>query len=489
VKRAAALAGLALLLLVALLLLRAAALRSRQLEVAPVPPLEVNVKPLAERLALAVHEPTVSSQDEAELPAAAFRSLHSLLRAAWPRVHSALEREVVADHSLLYTWKGRNPALPPVLLAAHLDVVPVDPESAGDWKYPPFQGVVADGKVWGRGTLDDKASVVCLLEAVDLLLARGFEPERSVLLAFGHDEEVGGEAGALAIAELLAARGTRLAWVVDEGGLVADGFAGVVERPVAVVGIAEKGSVGIGLEVVAPGGHSSTPPRRSAIGELSRAVVALEGNPMPAGLDGTTALFLDALAPELTFPARVVLANRWLFAPLLRLGFARVPFADAMQRSTTAVTIFEAGVKENVLPIRARAVANFRIHPRDTIDTVVEHVRRTVAPDVSLQVGVRSPPRNPSAVSSVDGEGFVQLASTIRAVFPETVVVPFLTLGGTDGRHYHRVSDDVYRFLPFSYGSDALRLAHGTNEHITLENLVRGVRFYLRLIEVAGAGE
>ena len=257
----------------------------------------------------------------------------------------------------------------------------------------------------------------------------------------------------------------------------------------AVIGVAEKGSVGIALDIEAPGGHSSTPPRHTAIGELAKAVTALEANPMPASLDGVTALFLDTLAPELGFPARFVLANRWLFGPLVPLAFSRVPALDAMVRTTTAVTLFQAGVKENVLPSRARAVANFRIHPSDTIESVTDHVRRTIDDErITLQVGVRSEPRNPSPVSSADTEGFATVEEAIRAVFPGTVVVPYLVVGGTDARHYHRVSDDVYRFLPFVYGQEALRLAHGSNERITVQNLVGGVSFYDRLLR-AGAGQ
>jgi carboxypeptidase PM20D1 len=276
--------------------------------------------------------------------------------------------------------------------------------------------------------------------------------------------------------------------VLDEGGLIASEFIEGVAAPVAMVGIAEKGYLGIALEIEAPGGHSSVPPRHTAIGDLSSAVVALESNPMPASLGGVTALFLDTLAPELGFRARVVLANRWLFGPLLPWAFSRLPVMDAMQRTTTAVTIFQSGVKENVLPTQARAVANFRIHPSDTVESVVDHVRDTIDDErIALQVGVRSPPQEPSPVSPVDSKGFTTLERTIRAVFPGTAVVPYLVLGGTDARHYQRLSDDVYRFLPFVFGPEALRLAHGSNERISIDNLAGGVRFYVRLLR-AGAG-
>jgi carboxypeptidase PM20D1 len=490
VKRALAVIGAAVVVVVAVVLVRATTLSSRQVEAPAAPPLEIDPRPVAEFLALAVRQRTISYQDPERLPRAEFRELRTLLRATFPLTHAILEHELVSDLTLLYTWPGRDPSLEPILLAAHQDVVPVDPESEGEWEEPPFRGVVRDGVVWGRGTVDDKGSMICLLAAVERLVADGFQPERTVLLAFGHDEEVGGYAGAAAVAARLAEQGTRLAWVLDEGGLIARDFVSGMATPVALVGIAEKGSVGIGLEIEAPGGHSSIPPRHTAIGDLARAVVALEQNPLPARIDGTTALFLDTLAPELPFPARAVLANRWLFGPLLPLAFARAPALDAMVRSTTAVTIFEAGVKENVLPARARAVVNFRIHPDDDIETIREHVRRTVDDDrIELQVGVRTPPRNPSPVSPVDSEAYTTLARAIRSVFPDTVVVPYLLVGGSDARHYYRVSDDVYRFLPFSYGPESIRLAHGTNERISIENLEQGVRFYVQLLRTAAGQE
>jgi len=477
--------GLALVALTAVVLVRAARFTSRQPEVAALPPVFVEVQPVAKRLAAGLRFATVSSQDPTLLDAEAFRGFHRFLEESYPRVHRVLARERVNDWSLLYTWRGRDPSLQPVLLAAHIDVVPVDAGSAGDWTHPPFEGVVADGFVWGRGAMDDKASLFCMLEAIEGLLAERFAPQRTVYLAFGHDEEVGGERGAAEIATLLTARGVRLAFVIDEGGMVVEpgtvpGFSGRI----AAIGIAEKGSVSIALDAVADGGHSSTPPRHTAVGVVSAAVAALERSPLPARIDGTTALFFDYLGPELGFPLRAVSANRWLFGPLLEWVLSQAPTTDAMQRTTTAATIVEGGVKENVLPIRARAVVNFRIHPSDSIDAVVDHVRRVVDDDrVSLQVGVRSSPREPSPVSPVDSEAFGEIARTAREIFPDSVAVPMLVLGGTDARHYVETTPRLYRFVPFAFGGDDLKRAHGTDERIAVDNLISGVRFYRRLLE------
>ena len=428
-------------------------------------------------------------EDPAQVDGKAFEELHALVKAMYPRAHRALGRERVAGLSLLYTWPGSDPSLEPVLLAGHQDVVPIDRHSEGDWTHPPFEGVVEDGVVWGRGAIDDKGALVAILEAVEHLVREGFEPRRTVYLAFGHDEEVGGDVGAAGLAAHLAAQGVRLRWVLDEGGVVAADYVPGIEKPVAVVGIAEKGSVSIALELDAPGGHSSVPPRSSAIGELARVVARLEDHPLPARIDGVTALFLERLAPELPLAARVVLASRRLFDPLLRVGFARIGALDAMQRTTTAVTIFESGVQENVLPVKARAVVDFRVHTHDRIAGVVEHVRRVVDDDrVHLEVGVGSLPREASSVSPASGEAWDELERSIREVFPSTPVVPFLVVGGTDARHYEPLSEHVYRFSPFVFDRSALHLAHGTDERISRQNLVRAVGFYVRLLRNAAGG-
>jgi carboxypeptidase PM20D1 len=490
VKRLALAVGLALVALVAVLALRAATQRSDQVQVPAAAPLDLDPRVISLRLALALRIETVSPEDPDDFDPRAFRRLRSYLRRMYPRTHEVLEWETVGDWSLLYTWEGSNPQLAPILLAAHLDVVPVDPTTLDEWTHPPFGGMVEGDVVWGRGALDDKAAVIAILEAVERLVRERFTPERTVHLAFGHDEEVGGMNGARAIARVLEERDVELAFALDEGGVVvSDYLPGLVAGQVALVGIAEKGSAAVGLELVAEGGHSSAPGRRTAIGELARAVVRLEDHPMPAAIDGVTAEFLDQLAPQLGFLPRLVLANRWLFGPLLSRYFETIPPLDAMQRTTTAVTIFEAGLKENVLPTRARAVVNYRIHPRDSINTVSKHVRDTIDDDrIRIAVGVRDPPRNPSPVSPVGTDAWRALASAIRASFPEAAVIPYLSIGGTDGRHYHRVTDSVYRFTPLVQGPESLALVHGIDERVSVENLVGAVGFYFHLLQsVAGA--
>jgi carboxypeptidase PM20D1 len=411
-------------------------------------------------------------------------ALRGYLESSDPRLPAALGRERVGGDGLLYTWKGRKPELPALLLLAHQDVVPVEGGTEAQWSHPPFEGVIDAGFVWGRGAIDDKGNLFAILEAVEGLLAEGFAPERTLLLAFGHDEEVGGEQGAVAIAELLASRGTAIESVLDEGGAIVQGAVPGITAPLAMIGIAEKGSVGIDLSVEVAGGHSSTPPRHTAIGILAAALTRLEANPMPGRIQGPTRKLAEHLAPELGVPFRIVLANLWLFGPVLELVMSGRPPLDAMLRTTTAVTIVGGGVKENVLPGRASAVVNFRILPGDSIDGVVRHVRRTVADErIRIQAGVRSTPRNPTPESPVDDPSFARLAQTVGEVFPGVPAVPFLVLGGTDARHYAELTPRLYRLSPFRFELGDLERVHGTDERLAVANLADGVRFYRRLIE------
>lgn len=435
----------------------------------------------AERLAEAIRIPTVSNQDPARFDAAAFAAFHALLQTRFPRVHARLRREVAAGHSLLYTWPGSDPSLPPLVLMGHMDVVPVEPGTEARWAQPPFAGAVRDGYVWGRGALDDKQSVMGTLEAVEMLLAAGFAPRRTVMLAYGHDEEVGGR-GAQSIAALLRGRGVRPWMVVDEGGVIGEGLMPGVSKPTALVGIAEKGFVSVELTAETEGGHSSMPPRRGSIGRLSAAIQRLEDSPMPARLDGPTLQLFDRVGPHMPFAQRAVFANLWLTRGVVTGTLAGAPSSNAMIRTTTAPTIFQAGTKENVLPSRARAVVNFRILPGDSVAGVVAHVRRVVS-DTTVRIrAMEGFSSEPSPVSRTDGEPFRVLERSILQAAPDAVVAPYLVVGGTDARHYHALSQHVYRFLPVRMTSEDLARVHGTDERISVRDYEACIRFYRQLL-------
>jgi carboxypeptidase PM20D1 len=479
-RRVLFLLGIGTAALVAVLVVRTLTFRSRQITAPAPPPLSVDRDAAAQRLAGALTFATISNQDPTQLDPAAFRALHTYLAEQFPRVHALLSRETVNDYSLLYRWEGRDPQRLPVLILAHLDVVPVEPGTEPDWTHPPFGGVIADGFVWGRGALDDKASVLSTLEAVESLLAAGFQPEATVYLAFGHDEEIGGDNGAVKIAERLTARGVRAAFALDEGGFILRQVAGL-PKPVAVVGTAEKGSVTLALTARTPGGHSSVPSDDTAISVLARALTRLVANQMSRHLRGPTDELFEYIGPEMPWPQRLAFANLWLFAPLIERVLAANPAGNAMLRTTTAPTMLSAGVKENVLPSSARAVVNFRILPGDTSQAVIEHTRRVVN-DPRVEISTLPGVREATGESPV-GPLATYLQRTVAEVFPDVLFAPYLTVGGTDARHYASVSDNLYRFLPIVADEGDRARVHGTNERIATDDYARAIAFMARLLQ------
>lgn len=486
-KKILAVLGIAVLVLFAILLIRASTLESRQVKAEPVTDLAVDANAAAQRLAGAVRFPTISHEGGRNVETQAFLGLHQYLQASFPRVHQALRREVVADYSLLYTWPGWKPDLPPILLMSHMDVVPVEPGTEKQWTHPPFAGAIADGFIWGRGTMDDKVSVLGVLEGVELLLGQGFQPERTVLLAFGHDEEVGGVRGAAAIARLLESRGVRPAMILDEGGVIAKGMVAGLDSPVAMISTAEKGFVTVELTARGQGGHSSMPPRSTAIGLVAAAVQRLEQNPMPARIDGPTRESFEFLAPELPLGMRLPLANLWLFEPLVMKQFSGEPSSDARLRTTTAATMIRGGVKENVLPSEAKAWVNFRILPGDSVESVLEHVRGTVGPGIQVKIS-GTMATEPSPQSRTDADSFRLLQTTLSQVFPGMLASPNLLSGGTDTKHFQKLSGNVYRFIPVPFTAEDLERFHGTNERVGVQDYAGAVRFYAQLVRNAAGG-
>lgn len=363
---------------------------------------------------------------------------------------------------------------------AHMDVVPVDSASESLWKHPPFSGAVADGFIWGRGAMDDKGSVLGILEAVEHLLNEGFLPERSVYLAFGHDEEIGGHNGAAKIAELLSSRGVELEYVLDEGAILS-GIIDGISSPVALIGIAEKGYLSIRLSAESAGGHSSIPPADSAIGVLSRALQRIEAAPFPSRLNGPTRQMFEYLGPEMSWPKKLALANLWLFDPLIRRQLARSPLTNAAIRTTVAPTIFSAGIQENVLPTKATAVINLRLMPGETIASALAHVRKAID-DPKVQLTALPVQMEPSAISDIESAGFQLLQRTIGQTIPETIVAPALLVGATDSRHYAGLTKNIFRFLPITLRPEDTKRYHGIDERISIDDYERCIRFYAQLI-------
>ena len=484
IRRTAALSGLGVGILVGVVCLRTMLIESKQPTfTAPTVSefLDAGGQQAA-RLGQAVRFQTVSRDGQPPV-STEFLRMHEFLKTSFPRVHSTLARETVSDLSMLYKWEGQDPQARPILLLAHQDVVPVENGTESRWQKPPFSGEVSDGFIWGRGALDDKCSMMAIFESVEWLLGQGYKPRRTIYLAFGHDEEAVAVGGALKIAELLKSRGIQLELVLDEGLSVVKGIMPGVKRPVALVGVSEKGVANVEVEAVGEGGHSSMPPKRTLIGKLSRALTRLEEHPMAAELRPPTSDMFDYVAPEMSWPLKPVMTNRWLFGPILRWQLDQGNSTRALLRTTQAPTMLSGSPKSNVLPQAARATINFRIRPGDSTDQVVEHVRKVIGDD---SIRVNAQPGSliePSPVSDVRSPSFSIMTKTIASVFPEAIVAPGLMIGASDGRHFVPVSESVYRFVPFVLEPDDLSRLHGTNERIRITDYLRMIRFYAQFVK------
>jgi len=473
--------AIAVVALAGVVIVRTQLLTSGQERVPPVPPIPIDKNAVAEHLSRAVQFKTVSYDDSSKVDQQTFIGLHDYLKQTFPNLHRALTQESVNGMSLLYTWKGSDPSLKPVLLMAHQDVVPVSPGTEDRWTQPAFSGRIADGFIWGRGSMDDKGNLMSLMEAIEFLVKEGYHPRRTLMLASGADEEVAGT-GARQTAALLASRGVQLEFVIDEGGSIVEGMVPGVRAPVALVGVAEKGYASVELAVSGEGGHSSMPPRHTAIGVLSRALYHLEQYPMPARFAGLAEEMLARLAPGADMPFRAVYANLWLFAPIVESQLAGAPTSNASIRTTTAETIVRGGVKDNVLPTEASAVVNFRILPGDTVQSVTDHVRDAID-DPGVKITVEPGAQDPSIISPADNDDFRTVQRTILEMFPEVAIVsPYLMLGATDSRSYQIVARNIYRFTPAVMEPDDFERIHGTNERMSVDGYARSIAFFVQII-------
>jgi carboxypeptidase PM20D1 len=434
-----------------------------------------------ECLAALVRRQTVSSYDAKVEDGSAFASLKAELPRLFPKAHAAMTREEPGDRALLYSWKGTDAALAPVILCAHFDVVPV--EDAAEWKHPPFSGDIEGGFVWGRGSQDIKCTLAAMMHAADRLAAAGFRPKRTIYFAFGGDEEAGGLRGARRLGEVLASRKTKASFLLDEGGPVADGMLSFADRPLALVGISEKGYVDVAVEAEGAGGHASMPPRRTAVGNVARAIVAIDSSPLRPRLGFTVRSFLDGVSPYIPFSVRLVFRNLWLFGALVKAVFGAGRLTNAMISTTFAPTMLAGGRKENVLAESASANVNVRILPGHSSEKVLARMAR-----LARAHGATVRPAHPEAVveplpeSPVEHEGYRAIGAALAASFPEAAAVPFLFSAGTDTKHYRSVAEAIYRLTPLRQTAEDLEGVHGRDERVGVDNLRRCELFYRALI-------
>lgn len=445
----------------------------------------IDISAASVRLGEAIRFRTVSLVQETE-DRAQFEQFHAWMQQRYPAFHAAARREVIGELSLLYTWPGSDAAQPPLLLLAHQDVVPVAEDTRQAWRVDPFGGVIRDNAVWGRGAVDDKGSLVALLEAAEFLAAQGRQPTRTIMFAFGHDEEIGGEGGAVRMAAALADRGVRAWFVLDEGMAALERHP-LTGGPAAMIGVSERGSATLMVRAVGQPGHSSMPPPETAVSQVAAAVDRIHGMSIDRSLEGGPALsMMRALSPELSFTNRMAVANEWLFSPMLQERMEGNPAAQALLGTSVAPTMIEGGVRPNVLPAEATAMINFRIHPRDRADDLLRRARQQVSDLEGVTVDWAEPPREATAVSSTTSSSYALIAALAGAMMPDAPVAPGLVLAGTDSRHYAGVAENVYRFQPIILSEADLGMLHGVNEHISLANYERMIRFYIGLME-AGA--
>jgi len=471
-----------LILVISFIVLKAVTFSSKQLKVEPVAGASIDRQKAVHNLSRALQLKTISNQDPAKNDTQQFRLLHKLLETSFPGVHASLVKEVVNEFSLLYTWKGADSGLRPIILLGHMDVVPIAEGTNQDWTHPPFSGRITEEFIWGRGAMDYKIGVTGMLEAVEGLLKNGFRPKRTVYLAFGHDEEVDGSEGAREIAKLLKSRGVKAEWILDEGGMVISAIMPGISGEVALPGIAEKGYLTLELTVKTEGGHSSMPPAETAIGILVSAIHNLERNRFPVKYEGVVVDMFRYAAPEMPFEMKLLFANKWLLKPVIKGQLKKVPSMNALLRTTIAPTIFKAGTKENVLPQQAAAMVNFRLYPGDSLEYVIKYVTRTIN-DSRVKISQSKHMANEaSTVSDIGGESFAKLQKSIHQIFPAAVVAPFLMVAGTDTKHYGEISENIFRFLPISIGREDLKRTHGTNERISIKNYIRAIQFYTQMI-------
>jgi carboxypeptidase PM20D1 len=436
----------------------------------------------AERLGEAVRFQTVSYQDKSQIDYAEYERFHEFLRTTYPRVFGELDVEVVNDYSLLIRWPGTDTALPPVLVTAHMDVVPIEPGTEQDWQHPPFAGVVAQGRVYGRGTLDDKLGLLGILEAAEALLAEGFVPRRSMVFAFGHDEEIGGRAGAAGLAQRMRELGLHFEWMVDEGGMLVADYPMLPGKAMAMINIAEKGYLTLTLVATGDGGHSSNPPKISTIGRLSAALARIENNPFEPRLVAPVEAMLESMAPHLGQPERFVFGNLWLTGGIVAGQMADERMTIPFVRTTTALTMFNAGVKENVVPQRAEAKVNFRLLPGDTPEMVIAHVEETMD-DPTIEITYDRWDNVPG-VADYKGSGFTVIAAAVNSAYPEAIIVPSLLTATTDTRHYIDLVDNQYRFHGMMIAASQVKSIHGTDEYIGVDSYEKSIAVARQMMEI-----
>ena len=438
-----------------------------------------------ENLSKAIRIKTISHEDESQTDWGEFEKFHAFLREAFPLIHENLELENVSKASLLFYWKGTDENLDPIAFLAHQDVVPVANGTENDWTHPAFDGYNDGEFIWGRGALDMKNHLICLMESVETLLEEGYQPKRGVYICLGHNEEVvaGTGNGAREIALTLEKKGVHLDSIIDEGGaMLTAKVKGIIDANLTGIGVAEKGYADFKVTVTAKGGHSSQPPKHTALGILSKKVIKLENHQFKGKIMPFVSDLFTNVGKRTSYPARLVFCNLWLLKPLLLKAMTMIPPAASLVRTTTAVTMASGSPAANVLPQKASVTINFRIMPGESIESVRRHIEKYMGGENVEIEFIKG--KEPSLISPTETRAFDTLRRLSVSLDEKNIVAPYLVMGGTDAYNYENVCENIYRFAPFTIDTSLLLTTHSTNERIPVEQMAQGVTFFKRYIKI-----
>lgn len=477
-------------------------------------PIKINVSEKSiDRFSKGLQFPTISFIDSSENNFSVYDSFLTYLRISYPNVFTNLKETLINKHCMLLHWEGENEQLKPILFMSHYDVVtPGDYEhddshigqnmfelsdslesetitDVNKWSQPPFSGNISEGKIYGRGAIDMKGVAFSLLESLDTLLSKGYKPKRDIYFAFNPDEEVGGLRGAAHLAKFFKSKNLTFESIYDEGGIVATpGTADGINQNIAFVGMGEKGVVSYRIKVKGTGGHSSMPPLETAAGKAAIIMKRLESNQFKQRLIEPTQNFLNVAGAGMGFLNKMVIANQWLFEGPLLKQLEKNPQANALTRTTTAITMLKGSDGNNVLPPVVEVVINFRILPGETSKDVIQHIEKACE-GFEVEIDEQRVAVEPSKLSPSNGRAYEIIGEAIQKLYPGTLITPYITIGATDCKHMGDLSDRIYRFMPVLLSPEEQRSIHNYNEYLSIDNYGRMIAYYTYLIENFDSGK